>query len=498
MRGKLKVFYVATEVSPFARTSDLGEVAGAYPKYLKNLGHDIRVMMPNYKSINERKFILRDVIRLQGLEIKLGDEVYVANAKSSFIPNSKVQIYFLDNKFFFDKEGLYFDSNTGLEFQDNAQRFLFFSIGCLETLKLLHWQPDIIHCNDWQTALIPLLLKSVYRDDPFFKNSKTLLSIHDLNLHGIFDSSVIKEIALLPDDYLAHSSAVKKGKFSFLRAGLEHADLLNTVSETYAQEIQVDSEIGFGFESIFKKRKDELFGILNGVDYEVWNPEVDRLIPQTYDRTDLSGKQQNKRELLERFNLDFDDTTPVIGFISCSVDHQGLDLLTESLERLMQMDLQLIVLGEGARKYHRILRDFQKKIPHKLAVELKLDYKLTHLMMAGCDMYLMPSRFEPCGLHQMYSLKYGTVPIVRETGGLSDSIKDFNSECTSGTGFVFRKYEPSALFQAIDKAVKIFRDRDTWLKLIQKGMKQDFSWKTPVQKYVRLYQRLISARNSKS
>lgn len=494
MRGKLKIFFISSEVAPFAKSESLGDVAGALPKYLKQMGHEIRVMMPNYKTINERKYILRDVIRLQGLEIKIGDEIYEANGKSAFLPDSKVQVYFLDNKFFFDREGLYCDIKTGLDYEDNAERFIFFSKGCLETLKLLHWQPDIIHCNDWQTALIPLFLKSIYKEDPFFENTKSLLTIHNLSNQGNFEPAVVR-LAGLDDNMFYSGSPVENcGKFSFLKAGLEYADLLTTVSETYASEIQENAEHGFGLKEVLQRRSDELFGIINGIDAQVWNPESDKLIPFNFSKRDLSGKSKNKQVLLKRFNLEFNEKVPVISVISRLVDQKGFDLISDIIDQLMELDLILIILGTGEKKYHSLLREIQRKYPKKVGIELSSDNALAHLIEAGSDMYLMPSRLEPCGLNQLYSLMYGTVPIVRKTGGLADTIVNYDPNTLSGTGFVFHKYDSNELLKVIKKAVKLFNKKDIWLKIVQNAMKQDFSWKSAASKYVKVYQKLVNTK----
>lgn len=492
MRGKLNIFYVSPEVSPFAKFSDLGDVAAAFAKYTKNLGHDIRIMMPNYKLINERKYTLRDVIRLQGLELKVGDKSHEANGKSSFIPNSKVQVYFLDNKHYFDQED--FESENGKK-AEIAERFIFFSKGCLETLKLLHWQPDIIHCNEWQTALIPFFLKSIYKDDPFFHNTRTLLSIHDFGHRGEFDAAIAEKTGLQQNGFYANDT---EHKFSFLKTGLQHADLVNTVSETYAREVLENSELNDGVSRILKKRKDQFVGIINGVDYDIWNPESDSLITAPYNRRTVSVKLENKKELLGRFNLEFSEKTPIIGMISRMTDEKGFDLLAKAFEQLMQIDLQLILLGVGDKKYQKIFKEFAKKFPKKFSFESDFDEKLAHMMFAGCDMYLMPSRFEPCGLHQMYSLKYGTVPIARKTGGLMDTIRELDhGQTESATGFMFNKYSAAELLRAVKNAVKMYRDEALWSKLVQNGMKQDFSWKTPAQKYIKLYQKIMNLKNSK-
>jgi len=496
MTSKLKIFFIASEVAPFAKTGGLADVAGALPKYLKNMGHDIRVMMPKYKVINERKYTLRDVIRLQGLGLKIGSKNFYANGKSAFLPDSKVQIYFLDNKYYFDREGLYCDSKTGLDYEDNAERYIFFSKGCIETLKLLHWQPDIIHCNEWQTALIPLFLKSTYKEDAFFKNTKTLLSVHNIAYQGIFDPSVIQKAC--PDSiFYSHSPIEFHGKFNFLETGLEYADLLTTVSETYAQEIQNSSEYGCGLEGVIKRRKDEIFGIINGIDDEIWNPEKDRLIPFQYNRRNLSGKIENKKELLKRFNIEFNENIPLIGTVSRLADQKGFDLIETILEDLMQMKLQFIILGLGDQKYSKLFQSIYQKYPHKVGFKLGFDNQLAHLIEAGSDMYLMPSRYEPCGLNQLYSLNYGTVPIVRETGGLADTIENFDLNTAAGTGFVFKKYNANELLKVIKKALKIYNKKDIWNKIMQNGMKQDFSWKLSAQKYVKIYQKLLNTKNNK-
>lgn len=491
MKNKLKIFYVSSEVFPFAKTDELGEVSGAYPKYIKNLGHDIRVMMPNYQTINERKYVLRDVIRLQGLKIKLGDKEFTADTKSAFIPDSKVQIYFLDNKEYFERQGLYSEIKTGKEYSDNAERYIFFSMGCLETLKLLCWQPDIIHCNDWQTAIIPILLKTLYRDDSFFKNTKTLLSIHKVTQQGNFDASVLQKTGI--HEYLEDcNDARNNGDFSFLRAGLEYADMLNTTSESHADEIH-DYLNGSNEEP--KKRKHQFFGILNGVDKQVWNPETDKLIPFNYNNSDFSGKIKNKEELRKKFGLEMDPKIPVISTI-LKLDHEkGIDLVLDIVDQLMKLKVQLIVLGQGEKKYHDKLKVIQKKHKGKIGLEFSFDNTVAHLVQAGSDMLMMPSRFEPCGLNQMYGLAYGTIPIVQRTGGLKDTVKNFSEEKLTGTGFIFDKPESREFLKVVKSAVKFYNDEKIWSKLVHNAMRENFSWETPAQKYIKLYQKLMSTRN---
>jgi len=490
MKSKLNIFYVSSETFPFTKTTELGEVSSALPKCLKQMGHDVRVMMPNYKTINERKYILRDVIRLQGLEIKIGDKVFQANGKSAFIPNSKVQIYFLDNKELFDTDKFDIYNNSSKKHKSNPDRYIFFSIGCLETLKLLHWQPDIIHCNNWQTALIPLLLKSVYSEDPFFKKSRTLLSIHDFAHQGTFDTSVIKKAGI-------SESFLNGNHFSFLEVGIKYADMLNTASESYASEAQKHSASSFGLEKLLKERKNEFFGIANRIDPQIWNPETDSLIPFTYSRRDLSGKHKNKKELLERFKLDGDEKTPVISTIIPLVYEKGIDLIIEIMGDLMKMDLRLIISGIGDEKYQKKLRILQKKYPKKIGLDFSMDNSLVHLIEAGSDLFLMPSQLEPGGLNQLYSLIYGTIPIVRNTGGLGETVKKFEAETKKGTGFVFNDFNAKELLNEIKNALKHFNNEEAWAKLVQNAMKIDFSWKSSASKYVKLYQKLVITKSKK-
>ncbi len=494
MKKRLNIFFVSAEVFPFTQTGGLAEVSGALPKYLKDLGHDVRVMMPNYKLVNERKYVLRDVIRLQGLEIKVGDKVYNANTKSAFIPDSKVQIYFLDNKHFFNRDGLYFDSQTGREFRDNAERYIFFSKGCLETLKLLHWQPDIIHCNDWHTAMVPTLLKSVYRDDEFFKHTKTLLSVHNFAKQGAFEASALTE-AGVPESLLNGNNA--GSHFSFLGAGLEYADLLSTFSKSYAERVRNKSDESGGLQPILKKRKEDIYGIANGIDEVIWNPETDNLIPFNYSRRDLAGKYKNKEHLIDQFGLEYKEEIPVISVVTDLAEDQGGDLVVSALDSLMKMDVRLIISGRGDGKLQKELQSFRKKYPQQLGVNFELDSELAHCIAAGSDVYLMPSLCQSYSLNQLYNLAYGTIPVVADTDGLADFVEEFDPASTSGTGFIFTKFETEELLNAVKRAVTAYQDKTVWTKLVQNAMKKKFSWKYVVPKYVRLYQKLAQTKNSR-
>ena len=492
MQKILKILYISSEVSPFAKTGGLADVSESLPKELKESAHDIRIFMPKYGSINERKYVLREVIRLKDIQVSVGNKIVVSNVKSSFLPNSKVQVYFIGNKEYFNRTDYYVDPKTNKDWKDNAERFVFLSRAALEILKKLHWQPDIIHCNDWQTALIPYFLKTIYQNDKFFKDVKTLLSLHNLSFQGIFEKDEFSLLNSSQDDAKPDKSLEFFGKINFLKAGILNADLLHTVSKSYAKEVQKSDEYGFGLQNILKKRSKDLFGIINGVDYSIWNPETDKLISNTYSKKNLNGKMENKRLLVESQGLPFKENIPVLGTISRLTDQKGFDIITKSIDKIMKLNLLYIVLGTGDIKYHELLQKFAKKYPNKLAVNIKFDDELAHQIEAGADMFLMPSKFEPCGLNQLYSLKYGTIPIVRATGGLADTVKNFSQETGRGYGFVFEEYSSAALISIIKKAVTVYQNDKLWKKLIERAMKLDFSWQVVTEKYLDLYNSLLS------
>jgi starch synthase len=496
MKNKFKIFYVSSEVLPFVKTGGLAEVSGALPKALKELGHDIRVMMPNYRVVNERKYTLRDVIRLKDMDVEMRGKMVKANGKSAFLPDSKVQIYLLNFKQYFDRDGLYQDS-AGRDYPDNAERFSFFCRGCLETLKLLQWQPDIIHCHDWQTALIPVYLKTILKDDPFFKGTAVLLTVHNLACQGVFDPSIVEVAGLPPDMFHPGSILELQGKVNFLKAGLMTADLISTVSQAYALEIQQNPESGMGLEGVLRSRSQSLVGTVNGVDYAEWNPETDTLIPHQYSASNLDPKVLNKQALLNQRGLTFDEEIPLIGMVSSLNEQKGLDLLEQALDDMLAQKLQMVILGAGEEKYQKLLTRFAKKYPRQLSVNLRSDKTLTHLIQAGADMFLMPSRIEPGGTGQLHAMRYGTIPIVRAIGGLEETVQNYDSRTESGTGFVFKKYEKDDLLKAIERALKVYHDKKRWTKLMKNAMRQDFSWKATAEKYVKLYARIVS-RSKKS
>ncbi len=489
---KLKILFLSSEVTPFAKTGGLADVSGALPKALKELGHEVRIIMPKYKIVNERKFVLREVIRLKDIPVKIGDDVKKVNVKSAFTTdNIKIQTYFIDFRPYFHRAGIYQDPETNEEYEDNDERFILFARSTLETLKLLFWQPDIIHCNDWQTALVPLYLKTVYKDDEFFKKVSTVLSIHNLAFQGNFPAETYKKTNIDGKLFSIGSDLEYYKKFSFLKTGINYADYVTTVSENYAKQIQESSDYGFGFEGILKKISKKFQGIINGVDYSIWDPEIDEMIPENYTYGMINKKVENKKALAETFGLNFDPDIPVIGMISRMTEQKGFDLLESAAAKLFEKNIQLVLLGYGDKEYHAKFEKLSKKYSDKFAVKFVYDDELSHLVEAGSDMFLMPSKFEPCGLNQLFSLKYGTVPIVRNTGGLADTIQEFDPVESTGNGFVFDEYEPDAMLNAIERAIDLYKNPKIWKKILKVGMKQDFSWKASAKSYYKIYEKVL-------
>ncbi len=492
MSRPLNILFVSSEVDPFAKTGGLADVAGALPKTLAGLGHDARVILPRYGSVDERKFKLHYIQRLNNILVPLGRSTILANVQNSSLNSSspKVQVYLLQNEKYFGRKELYVDSRTKADFPDNDERFIFFSRGTLEMLRRLEWQPDIIHCNDWQSGMIAAYLKTLYKDDPILGKVKCVFTIHNLAYQGKFPEETFEKTGL-PRSLFTPDGIEFYGQVNFLKGGLVFADVITTVSEKYAEEISSSAEFGYGMEGILQARRKALFGILNGIDYSIWNPEIDPLIPANYSAKNLEAKLKNKKALQEKYGLRLTEDVPLVGVISRLADQKGFDLLGAISLELMKLDIQLVILGTGEPKYHRLFERLHAQYPQKIGVYLGFNNELAHLIEAGSDMFLMPSRYEPCGLNQMYSLKYGTVPIVRATGGLDDTIQDFNPKTNKGTGFKFIPYDPQEFLSTIERALNAYRDKKTWHTIVTNGMTKDYSWTASANKYVSLYRNLL-------
>ena len=491
---KYKILFVTSEVVPFIKTGGLADVSAALPQTLAEMGHEVRIVVPKYGAVDDRKYKIHEVVRLKDLTVKIGDKEVMFSLKSCFLPGQRVrvQIYFLDNHDYFgNRNSLYTDPMNGKDYKDNDERFILLNLSVFELIQKLGWIPDLIHCNDWQCGLIPAYLKNLYKDDEQFSGFKTLFTIHNLAYQGVFPASVFKKTGL-PSNLNSSKGIIHDGKVNFMKSGLMFADVINTVSETYAQEIRTSKELGEGLKDILSKRKKDLYGIINGIDTKLWNPEKDKHLPKKYSAKNLEGKKVNKKTLLERFNLEYKEDTPVLGLISRLYDSKGIDLVQKIFNDLMKMDVQMILLGTGDPKLHAFFDKMNKKYKNKFAAYLGFNDDLAHLIEGGADIFLMPSRYEPCGLNQMYSLKYGTVPVVRKTGGLADTVVKFNEKTGEGDGFMFDKYDSKEFLKEVKRAVKVFKNKEAWIKIMKTGIKSDFSWNSSAKKYIDLYKTIIS------
>lgn len=473
----MKVLFVSSEVDPLAKTGGLADVASSLPKALKKLGVDVRIIMPYYNRFVEGKGFefektgIQFSLNLGGIQ-RRGE--YLATELVPGLP-----VYLLRNDDFFDRENLY--GTPEGDYSDNHLRFAFLDYGVYEFIKHSGFIPHIIHINDWQTGLIPLLKLKKYKEI----NSKVLLTIHNLAYQGLFPREILPEIGL--DEDVFHVEGVEfYGKVNFLKAGIVYSDAINTVSPSYAEEIQTE-EYGHGLEGVLRKRRDRLYGILNGLDYEVWNPATDKDIYFNYSVENvLEGKRRNKEGLLQEIGLKGIEK-PLVGIVSRLVQQKGFDLFPEIMDKLLKLDLNMVVLGSGDKVYQEMFEDFSHRFD-SLYVNIGFDPVLARKIYAGSDMFLMPSMYEPCGLGQLISMRYGTVPVVRKTGGLKDTVRDVKE---GGYGFVFEKYSPDELFEAVRRAVDFYyNNQKEWENIVRKIIQLDFSWNASAKKYLNLYKEL--------
>lgn len=480
----MRILFVASEGLPFSKTGGLADVVEALPKALVAQGHEAAVVLPRYRGTKATAVVMPSLtIPMGGARLR-----FPAIADGAVLGG--VRYFFVDDPAYYDREGLY--GGSAGDYPDNAERYAEFCRAAIEVAKHI-WPADVLHCHDWQTALVPVLLRTSYSDDPLVKDLPVVFTIHNMGYHGQFTKDVLERVGLPP--VLFHPSGIEFfGSVNLLKGGLVYSDYLTTVSRKYAQEIQTP-EFGHGLDGVARGRADRLVGILNGVDYAAWNPEKDKLIAARYSAKDLSGKQVCKQELLEAFSLPHEHLErPVIGIVSRFADQKGFDLIAEKAHELMQEDLVLVVVGTGDRKYEELFRALEAAYPGRVGVKIAYDNALAHKVEAGADMFLMPSRYEPSGLNQMYSLKYGTVPIVRATGGLDDSIEPFDVEHGTGTGFKFQEYSGEALLYAVRQALHHYMDERIWKRIQLNGMAKDYSWSSPAAEYAKLYEAARVAR----
>jgi len=484
---KLKILMVASEAGPFVRTGGLGDVMAALPTALAGLGHEVKVFLPRYGEIDEKLHHLQPLGKF--VAVSHAGEMVEAPVLKAARSRHGVEHYFVGHDEYFVRPELYRDPDTGEDYSDNHLRFAFFGRAVLQTVKVLDWSPDIVHVHDWQAALVPVYLKTLYANDPHLGTARSVLTIHNLGYQGVFEKECFADLGLPEELFYAMTGALEFfGRVNFLKGGITLADKITTVSERYAREIQEGEEFGFGLEGVLQDRSEDIRGIVNGVDYSLWSPSRDNHIPKKYGMSNLSGKRTCRVELMNRAGLPLRDGVPVVGLITRLTDQKGINLLTEAADEVFAMNLQMIILGTGDEEYHEKLRQLEAKYPDKLKVYLEFNDSLAHQIQAGADMFLMPSRYEPCGLNQMYALKYGTVPVVREVGGLADTVVDYDARAGQGTGFVFREYTSQAMVGALRRAVGVFAGRRKWGKLIKAGMSQDYSWGRSARGYSELFE----------
>ena len=485
----MKVAFVASEAVPYVKTGGLGDVAVSLPKALEKLGCDIRLFIPKYFQIDEVKNNLRYNWEIGEMPIRIAGQVRSVHLHQSILPDSNVPVYFIDCPHYFHRGHIY----TSLP--DEDERFILLCKGVIETLQRLGWVPDVIHCNDWQTGLLPLFIKDNYSWDKIFNNTATLFTIHNIGYQGNFPVDTMLNAELRSNYFYTGGPVEFKEKVSFMKAGISFSEIISTVSKTYAKEI-LSPEYGAGMNEALNFRKDDLYGIINGVDYDLWNPETDKLIPFRYSKHYLSGKLKNKKFLLEHANLPFDENIPLIGIVSRMVAQKGFDIFADVIGELIELPAQWAILGSGEDKYENIFHGLAQSFPGKVFTYVGYNNELAHLIEASSDMLLMPSQYEPCGLNQIYGLKYGTVPIVRKTGGLADTIQDWDEYRNGqGTGFSFEKYSGLSLLTTVKRALGAFSNKEVWKKIQLNGMGKNYSWNISAKEYMWLYQKAIMKRS---
>ncbi len=480
----MRIAIVASEGVPFSKTGGLADVVGALPQALAAGDHEVFVILPRYRMTKAGNVLPQ----FKSLTMPLASGFRFASVQDGGRAGG-VQTYLVDCPEFFDRDNLYMED--GRDYPDNARRFAGFSLASLELMKRLPGPPDIIHCHDWQTALLPVYLRALYQNDDFYRKTSVAFTIHNLGYQGTFPPAVLGEISIDFSLFNIHGLEYY-GNVNFLKGGVLFSDFITTVSRKYAEEIQTP-EFGCGLEGVLKSRSDRLQGILNGVDYAAWDPASDKLIPANYSPEDLEGKRACKKALLEKMGaqnprLDL----PVIGIVSRFATQKGFDLIAGVADELAAMDLYVVALGTGEPQYEVLFRTFASNYPERFLVKVAYDNALAHQIEAGADMFLMPSRYEPCGLNQIYSMKYGTVPVVRATGGLDDTVEAFNGK--TGTGFKFKEYSPGALLSAIREAAGTYRQPKPWRQLMLNCMRKDFSWAGSAKQYLKIFQGLQKAK----
>lgn len=488
---------IAAEATPYAKVGGLGDVVGALPRALEQLGLKLAVVIPAYGNHASAALRGTPCVEVPGFEVPMASSIERADIFQTRMVETGIDIYQIASRKYFQRDGIYDDPATREGYPDNMERFLFFMKAAVALIQRLGTPFDIIHCHDSHTALVPGMIDARYGGSPDFSGTGTLYTIHNLAYQGVHPKEALDYAGISPDHFYPNSPFEYWDQVNFMKAGIELADKVNTVSPTYSREIQSTSEMGLGLEGVLKRRKDDLSGIINGIDYEEWNPETDSLIPARFSENDFSGKAICKEHLLARFHLPRSaKRVPLIGIVSRLADQKGFDLIEEAIDELASLNLQIVVLGTGQQKYHDLLQVMAAKYPKKIGVQLSFDNAMAHRIEAGCDMFLMPSKYEPCGLNQLYSFRYATIPIVRKTGGLADTVIPYDQE--GSTGFSFSEYSSGEMVQCIKQALGVFSDVACWQALMVRAMRQDWSWNNSARQYMRLYSSIYSKKHPDS
>lgn len=488
---------VAAECVPFAKVGGLADVIGALPIALEKLGVSVTIVIPRHRVIDLANFGFEPFpVPGTGL-VPVGFENVPYDVHRSKLPGSSVDVFLLGNDRFFDRPGLYVDPANGKDYPDQADRWIFFQRAVMEFFKGQSPAPDVLHCHDHQTGLIPAYLRKFYQSEYSFAHTRSVFTIHNMGYSGLFPQETVVRAGFSEAEFYPFSPFEFFGKLNFMKVGITYSDLVTTVSPTYAHEIQSSKEFGYGLEGVLSERSRNVIGILNGIDDRLWNPEIDPLIAARYSGDDLAGKRENKKALLKKYALDGSNLDwPLLAMISRIDVQKGFDLVFSVLEYLLSKDLYFILVGAGNKETEAYLRSIIDHYPGKAGLRFDFSNGSAHIAEAGADIFLMPSKYEPCGLNQMYSLRYGTVPIVRRTGGLADTVTEYDPSTKQGTGFVFTAYDAAQFKAAIDRALQLWPKKEDWERLMRNGMSRDFSWTESAKKYLKSYEGLqIPMRN---
>jgi starch synthase len=480
----MKICFVTSECEPFVKTGGLADVCGSLPLALTKLGCEVKIFLPLYSMIDNSRFGIKPVDNANDIAVEIGNETVQYSLHTCRLNDTFIDVYFVECPGYFNRKKVYTND------KDEDERFILFQKAVLNSLRRLNWSPDIMHCNDWQTALIPAFIKKNFSGDNLFNKTASVFSIHNIAYQGLFSKSSFPNTNFPEEDFQPMGPFELNGLFCFLKAGISYADIVTTVSPTYSKEIQTE-KYGAGLEGVLVNEKEKLYGILNGINDDIWNPQIDNFIFLKYCESCFEKKSKNKKELLKKAKLEFYENTPLLGVVSRFAWQKGFELFEPIIQDLLSKDIQIIVLGEGETQYEKFFRKISDAYPEKIHAFVEYNNELAHQITAASDIFLMPSKYEPCGLNQMYSLKYGTVPIVRKTGGLADTVRDVDEFGETGNGFTFEDFNSKHFYKTIERALHYYKDKEKWRNIVKIGMNEDFSWGKSAKRYIQIYEKAL-------